>query len=113
MKLFKPSVVLVVLGVSSAASFPALARGGHAHFGVFIRPGWYPPAYYYPPPYYPAYYPPVIAAPLTYVEQGAAQSSTPALASGYWYFCNESDAYYPYVEDCPRGWQRVSPQPAQ
>jgi hypothetical protein len=29
----------------------------------------------------------------------------------WWYFCPGSNAYYPYVRECPGGWQRVSPQP--
>ena len=119
MKRYKIILVLAVLAVSTIVSSPALARRGHAHFGVFIGPGWYPPHYYYPPYYYPpayypySYYPPVVSAPPTYVEQGVAQSSTPALASGYWYYCNGADAYYPYVRECPGGWQRVAPQPAR
>ena len=59
---------------------------------------------------YPA---PVVVqpAPVTYVEQApAAQAQAPA---SYWYYCSDSRAYYPYVKDCPGGWQRVSPQPAQ
>jgi hypothetical protein len=25
----------------------------------------------------------------------------------YWYYCADSNAYYPYVSSCPRGWQAV------
>ncbi len=61
---------------------------------------WYPPPppyYYYPPAYYPpAYYPPA------YVDGGQ-----PSL----WYYCAEAKAYYPYVTQCPGGWQQVTPQP--
>jgi len=58
---------------------------------------------YYPPPlpyyygYAPGYYPPPAAIP----EQ-----------QGYWYFCPSANAYYPYVQQCPEGWQPVVPQPA-
>jgi len=78
--------------------------------------GLYSPAFYAPfPYYYPAYYPaPVVVqqqAPV-YVEQSPpppeAQPSAPA---GYWYYCAEARAYYPYVKSCPAGWQRVAPQP--
>ena len=46
--------------------------------------------------------------PQVYVEQPQAQPSQP---SGYWYYCADSRAYYPYVKECPSGWQRVAPQP--
>jgi len=29
----------------------------------------------------------------------------------FWYFCPGANAYYPYVRECPGGWQRVAPQP--
>jgi hypothetical protein len=28
-----------------------------------------------------------------------------------WYFCPTADAYYPYVESCPSGWQAVPATP--
>src|SRR5207244_506409 len=30
---------------------------------------------------------------------------------GYWYFCQSANAYYPYVQQCPEGWQPVVPVP--
>jgi hypothetical protein len=30
----------------------------------------------------------------------------------YWYFCAESNTYYPYVEICPGGWETVVPTPS-
>lgn len=101
------SAVLVVLGV--AVSGPALAHG-RVHFGVFIGgsvfPGYYAP--YYPPVYYPPVYvtPP---SPPVYIERQAAP--TPAQPQGDWFYCEDSKTYYPYVKECPGGWQRVSPQP--
>jgi len=44
------------------------------------------------------------------VPAGAEPAPAP---SQYWYFCNASKAYYPYVRECPSGWQRVTPQPPQ
>jgi hypothetical protein len=35
----------------------------------------------------------------------------PPPQSGWWYFCPGASGYYPYVRECPGGWQRVSPQP--
>jgi len=65
--------------------------------------------YYYPPPYY--YYPDPAVGPSapTYVEQYSGQIAPPQ--SSYWYYCSSSNAYYPYVRDCPGGWQQVAPRP--
>ena len=29
----------------------------------------------------------------------------------YWYFCPDPEGYYPYVNKCPKGWQKVVPAP--
>ncbi len=108
------TLLVFVLGTVASASALAWHHGG-ARFGVYFGPGlWYPPYYYsapYYPPYYnsPYYYPTAPAAPTAYVEQSSAQ---PAQPQGYWYYCGGSKGYYPYIKECPGGWQRVSPQPA-
>jgi hypothetical protein len=107
----KAALMLSAILLGATASAPALAwhRGGHVHFGVVIGAPFYP--WYYPPYYY---YPPVTvpAAPTTYIEQGSPQSAQERQSQGYWYYCAESKTYYPYVKECPAGWQRVAPQPA-
>ena len=81
-------------------------------------PYWYGPRYY---PSYPYYYAPVVVSPppVTYIEQPqyapppapqVAPQAAPNPAS-FWYYCQGSGAYYPYVQQCPGGWQRVSPTP--
>jgi hypothetical protein len=127
MQRYKSFLVMAALAVSFACASFAQAKGGHgggnrgghggghvhtgARVGVFIGPAWYPPfyPYYYPPYYYPYYYPPVVPAPTTYIEQASPQT----LAQGYWYYCGGSNGYYPYVKECPGGWQQVPPAPAQ
>jgi hypothetical protein len=107
---------LIAFVILAAVSGAALAHGGHRggprvsfglHFGVPFYSPWYP-AYYYPSPYY--YYPPVVqpAAPPVYVER----SDVVPEGSGTWYFCRESNSYYPYVKQCAGGWTRVPAQPA-
>jgi len=107
-----------LLLAAAAASNSAFAhRGGsHLDLGFFIGPGWgyYGPAYPYSYPYYPAYpvyVPPpvVVQSPPVYLEQSPA----PAPTAGYWYYCDRPEGYYPYVKECPGGWQRVAPQPAR
>lgn len=119
-KLFHWGLVLLLLAGAGSGSAWAdrgyrhgYGRGGYTQFGVVIGPGWgpwlYPPSYYYPP-----YQPIVIErAPQVYIEQ-YAPAPAPAPETGqtsYWYYCNASRAYYPYVNECPSGWQKVSPQP--
>lgn len=33
----------------------------------------------------------------------------PGKAPGYWYYCDNSRQYYPYVSTCARGWRAVTP----
>ena len=96
------------------ATVPAQAHGYYRpHSGVYLQfglplwPGYWGPRYYYDYPYdYPppaAYYPP---SPPAYVEREA-----PAQQPVWWYWCPSANGYYPYVKECPGGWQRVAPQP--
>jgi hypothetical protein len=52
--------------------------------------------------------------PITYIEQPVPQppAQQQQSALGYWYYCADPGAYYPYVKECPAGWQRVAPQPS-
>lgn len=110
MKALKLLAALVVLGAASAN--PAWADRGRAHVGVMIGVPLYAPAYYPPYYYYPPYSPPVVierTAPPVYIQQQVAPEQAPA--ANVWYFCAAANAYYPYVKDCPGGWQQVQPQP--
>ena len=118
LKLTKLSI-LAVLTLAMLASVPAMAYRGHHHHRSSVSVGFvfgspwyygYPGYAYYPPAYY---YPPVsYSSPPVYVERGDAYTPSEQ-ASGYWYFCPEAKAYYPYVKQCAAGWQKVSPQPQQ
>lgn len=79
---------------------------GPAHVGVVVGVPWgygwyYPPSIY---PYGPAY---AMASPGYYIDQG----NYPQSEQGWWYYCASAQGYYPYVNACPEGWQRVTPQP--
>ena len=106
------ALMVSCLGASSVAD----ARGfrGHANFGFYVGPSVIWPGYYPNPyPYY-GYYPPVvISPPVTYVEQGPVQGAVQGTSgAGYWYYCRRPEGYYPYVKQCPDGWQQVAPRPA-
>ena len=105
----KRVLVLLILAVLSSSAFAHGRGGGRVQFGLhFGFPiGWYHP-WYYPPP---VYYPPVVvqpSAPPVYVERSDVVPEGP----GTWYFCRESNSYYPYVKQCPGGWTRVPAQPS-
>ena len=123
MKALRIVLLAAVFLAGAVASAAAVANGRPHHHprarvGVFIgapvliAPFYLP--YYYAPYYYP-YYPPVYYAPAVvvpppapaYVEPQAA----PQRADPYWYYCPAARAYFPYVQQCAGGWQRVVPQP--
>lgn len=97
-------------------------------FSISIGTPWPAPVYAYPyrlHPRHPHHWPHVaipavvpvapvapvvLAPPRIYVEQAPARTAVPVLESGYWYYCNEAGAYYPYVQTCPGDWIKVQPQ---
>lgn len=116
----KVALLLAALTLGAAFSESASAHGRVA-IGVgvgFGYPGWgYPgwgwggPWYYPPPAYY--YGPPVVVSnpPTTYIERHDAAPATSPASTDFWYYCDQSKAYYPYVKTCPTGWQKISPTP--
>jgi len=127
MKAQKLLFVLAALLLAGAGNSWA---DGHyrGRVGVYIGPGAYWGPAYPRPYYYPGFYPypyadpyynsaPVVvvpSAPPVYIEQGAVTAEPiESAAQQYWYFCRATKKYYPYVKECPGGWQKVLPQPAQ
>ncbi len=91
------------------SAVPAYARVGVfigpgivVPFGPFWAPYWAPYAYPYG---YPYAYPPVVVQPppQAYVQPPPSQPS--------WYYCDNPQGYYPYVQQCPRGWRQVPARP--
>jgi hypothetical protein len=93
------------------------ARVG-VYFGApFVASPWW----YYPYPYHygysPYYYPPTVYVqeqPTVYVERQAplpapAFSAPQTQPEQYWYYCQDSKTYFPYVQKCATPWQRVIP----
>jgi hypothetical protein len=111
-------------------------RRVYGRVGVYVGPGpyWgpaYPRPYYYPRPFFPGpYYGPYLYGdpfyapapvvvvpppePAVYIERSDSPVE-PVQTPGqqYWYFCRGSNRYYPYVKECPGGWQTVLPQAGQ
>jgi hypothetical protein len=103
-------LALAAAGVLGAGS----AFAWHHHHGARVSIGLgFGPYWGWPGPYYyaPAYYPPAVIvaqppAPVQYVER-----ADQPLQTGYWYYCDASRGYYPYVKECPGGWKAVPPAP--
>lgn len=96
--------------------------GGHhgldLHFGYGLGLGYGLGYYGFGiPHYYP--YPPVMAVPAPVVTVPASPqtyiqhdiSPAPQPQTSYWHYCRNPEGYYPYVRDCPGGWEKISPQP--
>lgn len=100
-------LTLLLIALLVAVPDAAWAHGRRGHVGVYVGPSWG----FYSPFYYP---PPVIVlppeSPPIYIEQQEAPAPP---EQGYWYYCAGAKAYYPYVKECPEGWQKVPPQPAR
>lgn len=120
--------VVLLAGISISGS--ALADRGYRHddgrgyghgrgevgigfyFGSPYPAPYYPSPYYYPYPYYPPVMTvPVPAQPPVYIEQDSPQQAPVPQASNYWYHCDNPNGYYPYIKECPGGWQKVVPTP--
>ncbi len=62
------------------------------------------------------YSPPVMVerVPPVYVERNDIATAPPPVevaAGGSWFFCADSNTYYPYVTHCASPWERVTPTP--
>ena len=111
---------LLLCAFLAAELFAPLAAHAHSsvvlgfHFGI---PLYAPAPYYYPAPYPYYYYP--APAPYYYPPAYSPAPEAPAPAAAplapQWYYCESARGYYPYIRECPGGWQSVpaSPPPAR
>jgi hypothetical protein len=105
----------------------------HARVGIYFGApiaigGWWGPrpypSFYAPYPYYYAPAPvvvrEVVREPLVFYDergnpvppaQPQARAPSPPAAAPTWFYCADSQSYYPYVETCASPWQRVVPHP--
>lgn len=119
MKTVKLMIALLLLGAAAVDNAWADHRHGghHRHFvrpfSVVIGAPYWDPFYY--PRYYPPYYAPLVIerpVPQVYIEQPRS-APLAADAGNYWYYCSSARSYYPYVSECPGGWQKVLPRPPE
>lgn len=94
--------VLMILLAVAMLSLGVAARS-EAMPWPWYSPYWDPYWHPYWAPY--GYAPPAVVLrqePNVYMQRPAQQQ--------YWYWCEKSKAYYPYVQECPTGWMQVVPQ---
>lgn len=109
-------ISVAIVAVLMACATPGEAHGGWG-WGPAVGLGllglglWEASSPHYAYPYYPYAYPGpvVIQQPATEVYVQPAPQR--AAESGYWYYCQDSQGYYPYVRRCPGGWMKVVPSP--
>jgi hypothetical protein len=108
----RTALIAVLVAIAGVMASEPAAANGRARVTVGVGYGWgwgpYWGPWYYPPPYY---YSPVVIeqGPTTYIEQASPQA--PVDQTNWWYYCDQSRGYYPYVKECPGGWMRVPPTP--
>ncbi|HYB43385.1 MAG TPA: hypothetical protein VEL75_16515 [Candidatus Methylomirabilis sp.] len=112
-------LAVVVTLLLAASVVPSQAGGSRVFVGVNVGvplwgPVWGPPVVY-PAPVLVAP-PPIIVQspppPQTFVERQPPpppQVQAQAQPSQFWYFCQDSQTYFPYVKECPSGWLQVVP----
>ncbi|RCS58250.1 hypothetical protein [Parvibium lacunae] len=94
-------------------------NAGHpAYYGGYGYRPYYQPYYWGPSYYAPIYYTPPVTTtvivppePTVYVQRPVERTAPPVATQQYWYFCRESQAYYPYVQQCTGPWQPVAAMP--
>jgi hypothetical protein len=67
--------------------------------------------YFYPTPVYP-YPSPWEPAPVVVVPPVETIPMLPPPPTQYWYYCEASRSYYPYVSTCADGWKQVPATPS-
>lgn len=119
MDCFGPKVSALLLAALLVTSDVLAHRGSshrHARIGVVIGSPWAVPwsySDYYFPYTYTYSSPPVVVlpSPPIYIEQSTAPQVNGQQEGYWWHYCQSARAYYPYITECPQGWQRVPPQP--
>lgn len=102
------AAVLVAIVLLAPPAWAAGRRGHHHHHrtlvvgsAFYFGAPWYP--HYYPVYYYGPFYEAVSEPPAMYVEKFEGQ---PDANSGEIY-CPSLGEYYPDVQECANGWQRI------
>ena len=126
MKKIQIQLVLGIAFIGLLSLSPVVANAGNVAWNVSVGGGYaggygygggwrgnwagagyygYPAGAYYAPPV--AYAPPVVAYVSPPQPMVLASQPQPAV----WYYCQASAQYFPYVQECPTGWQTQAATP--
>jgi hypothetical protein len=91
-------------------------RGGHWHHGYHDgRLGWWwvvGSLWFFYPQWVAGYPNPYTPPPTVIVQPTAPAAPSTPPPTQYWYYCDASRTYYPYVQTCPGGWRMVPATPS-
>jgi hypothetical protein len=107
----KKAAFITVASLALLVGHAIPSHASHFRGGIYIGPLWGPmlwgPVYRYPYPAY-SYSPPPVVVRQEPEEYLAPQPQPQQQAL---YYCPDPKGYYPYVKQCPKGWQKVTPTP--
>ncbi len=114
-------IALVMLAIAGGSAFAHGSRGSHggksghsgrshhhARIGVVVAPPVWGP--WYSPPWGYTYFVPEWSEPVVYIEKDSGPAA-PARPPAYWYYCPDTQGFYPEIENCPGGWQELLSEP--
>lgn len=88
----------------------------HDSVGALVESPYAWPEFYYWPYYsFQPYSSPSTVTPFSppaYLDQGTVLN-TPSFGPNSQDYCSSPAGYYPYVQECPSGWQRITLQPIE
>lgn len=103
---------VAIAAVATAGSADAAWRGGFYGPHFFVRPafgfGIYAPLWVPPPVYYA---PPPVVVQQGYVAPPPVTVAPAEPNPGLWYYCNNPQGYYPYIQQCGSQWMTVPANP--
>lgn len=102
----KAGLLSLCLAGAAGLAFLPISAQARVYVGVGIGAPWYgyPGPYYYAPP-------PVVYAPPVYVAPPPVEPTNVAPQAQTWYYCDNPQGYYPYVNACSSGWRQVPAKP--
>jgi hypothetical protein len=102
---------------ASRASHEISRQRDHDRSGVLIESPYSRPEFYYWPyysfqPYYSSPSTVTPFSPPSYIDQGTVLNM-PSFGPNSGDYCSSPAGYYPYVQECPSGWQRINSLPIE
>lgn len=117
----RKGLLLTLLATATLAAIPAQAHGPRGGYGHYPGPAYRSHGHYGPSPWWwvagagVLLYPQVVASrPQVIVQSPPVEPVIvqPQSTAQNWYYCDSTQAYYPYAQSCAEGWRAVPATPA-